>query len=196
MPQRKTIKVSGVQAVILLITSIFLGLCFVFLTVCFPKIADDSFITKLMGLICVTPFLFATLGIPGTLSIKVEMGNLSFSILIIIFGLITSIFAYYFGHNKPDLYDFINRKLTVSFFLFIPFLCFSFGFLVLSNTLLWRFGSQAINIRNPKIFSLLYTGSMSVFLYSRFIFPLACVFLFQPLLGAFRIFLQTVFNTN
>jgi len=182
---------SGFQAIILSIISIVLGFCFVFLTERFPKLGNDVSLTKLISLIYISPlFIAICLGIPVTLSIKMEISNFSFFIIVIIFGLITSTFAYYFIHDKPVLFNLSERKLTFSFFLFILFLFFSFSFLILSNTLLLEYGKYTNNIYNPKIIRGIFSGFLMVFTYSRGIFSIVCLYLFQTLLTIFRVFLS------
>jgi hypothetical protein len=169
-----------------------LGLGTVYLTVHFPKVGNDDFLMKLLSLVSVTPLFFATVGgIPVSVSIKIEINKLSFIIPIIVFALITSVFAIYFGRYKPVLFDLIEHRFTNSFVLVFPFLCFSFVFLVLSNSLLLGIEYFFINqICSPKAVGRIYMCFMLVFAYSRLMFALVvCGYLYSPLLAAFRSFL-------
>jgi len=159
----KTIRISGQQAIILSIIAIAWCFFYVFLSIRFPKFFDGGFLTQLMWVILIFLIIFATMGIPGTIFAKIRMGKLSFITLFIIISFITFVLTFYFLQNKPDLYDFAEYKLTSSFFLYIPFLFFSFLFLVFSNAMLWRFGSYSANIRKPKIMQWAYVSIMLVF---------------------------------
>jgi len=194
--QSKTIRISGQLAIILSIVAIAWCFFYVFISIRFPKFFDGGFLTQLMWVILIFLIVFATMGIPATIFAKTRMGKLSFIIMFIIIGIITFVLAYYFLHSKPNLYDFLENKLTVSFFLYIPFLFFSFLFLVFSNAMLWRFGSYSVNIRKPRTMQWAYIVIILIFYSSRFIFPLACFFLHQPLIGGIRVFLISVLKVR
>ena len=190
MVQKRENRISGFQAMLLAISSVVLGFCFVLLSVYFPEIGSDSFFTRLMALIIVSPLSIAIfIGFPITVSIRMEIGKPSFIIITIIFGLISFLFLYYFVHNKPILFDLIDRKLTVSFILIIPFLCFSFVFLVLSNTVFFGGVNKVIKTSNRKTFKLILNCLFFILVYSRITFLMACTYLLQTLLMSFRCFL-------
>ena len=124
---------SGFQVMFLFIISIISGTCIIFLVTYFPNLSDNHSLVRLMALIYIAPLFIAIFcGITVTLPpdfLGIKFNQLSFArfmVLVIIIGIISSVFTLYFIRGKPVLFDLEEQKTTVSFFLLFPFLCFSF----------------------------------------------------------------------
>jgi len=182
--KKKEIKISGIQAFILVIISILLGMGFVYLTIRFPKIYGDDDLMRLIILIYIFPLLMANFSsIPIILPIKTEIFIFKTFLIIITFilAIISFLFTYYFLRSKPVLFDLINKKFTNSFVFMIPYIFFSFCFVIFSNTLLKLTYHNNIIILNYVILIIINI--------SRTIFSLACILLLQYFLVWFRIYL-------
>jgi hypothetical protein len=171
------LKITISQAIQLSFISVVFGLSFVFLITYYPDLANNDFLTHIMIIIIISPLTMAIyVGIPITISYKKEICKLSLTILLVIVGLISSIFFYYYLYEKPILFDSAKIKFTVSFLFIFPFLFFSFYFIVLTNTLLRYFLKYKFN----------FVCSMLVMVYSRGLFLIACVYLLFTILTYIR----------
>jgi len=173
------IKISSFQIVVFLLLTVILSVFSSFIYFNFPNFNSNDFLFKIFSLLMYALLGYTlSIGFPGSLMIKIE-SNLLFNLLMVFFGSGTIMLSFYFGQKRASLYNLIDDTFLHTLVLYITYLIFAFGFAILSNTMLWRFGHSEAKRKSLFFLTRKYSLLMAVFSISRIILPFACHFIFH-----------------